>query len=88
MPSHTRSAPMVANAILPASPSPHQNQILAALPAADYERLQRQLERVPLPLGWAIYEADDAQGYVYFPASSSCPCSTSCRTAPRRRSLS
>jgi len=68
MPSHARSAPIVANPS--AAPSPRQNQILAALPAEDFERLLGQLELVPLPLGWAIYEADDAQGYVYFPASS------------------
>jgi hypothetical protein len=70
MRSHTRSTPMVTDPILSASPSPRQNQILAALPAEDYERLLRQLEHVPMPLGWAIYEADDAQGYVYFPTNS------------------
>ena len=37
--------------------SPRQNHLLAALPAADYERLLPDLELVPLPLGWAVYEA-------------------------------
>ena len=29
-----------------------------------------QLESVSLPLGWVVYEAGDALGYVYFPTSS------------------
>ncbi len=61
---------MALNPTLSEAPPPRQNQILGALPAADYERLVRQLERVPLPLGWVLYEADDTQGFVYFPASS------------------
>ncbi|TAK43014.1 MAG: Crp/Fnr family transcriptional regulator, partial [Betaproteobacteria bacterium] len=47
-----------------------QNNLLAALPAADYERLLPHLERVPLQLGSALYESGSAQGYVYFPANS------------------
>ena len=50
--------------------SPRQNHLLAALPAADYERLLPDLELVPLPLGWAVYEADSKLGYVYFPTTS------------------
>jgi len=50
--------------------SPRQNHLLAALPAADFEPLLSRLELVPLPLGWAIYEAGDTQGYVYFPTTS------------------
>jgi CRP-like cAMP-binding protein len=53
--------------------APHtakQNQLLAALPAADYERLQPHLELVPLKLGAALYESGSAQGYVYFPTDS------------------
>ena len=53
-----------------AGQSPRQNQLLAALPAAGYERLLPHLELVPLPLGWAVYESGDAQGYVYFPTNS------------------
>jgi CRP-like cAMP-binding protein len=30
-------------------------------------RLQPDLEPVPLPLGWAIYESGDRLGHVYFP---------------------
>ena len=50
--------------------SPRQNHLLAALPAADYERLLPELELVPLPLGWAVYEAGGKLGYVYFPTNS------------------
>jgi CRP-like cAMP-binding protein len=44
--------------------------LLAALPAADFKRLLPDLELVPLPLGWAIYEAGGHLGYVYFPTTS------------------
>src|SRR5467141_241314 len=47
-----------------------QNRLLAALPAADFARLQPHLELVPLPLGWAVYEAGGTQGFVYFPVDS------------------
>src|SRR5258705_3135745 len=50
-----------------ASPNPAQNHLLAALPVADYERLQADLERVPLPLGMAVYESGAKLDYVYFP---------------------
>ncbi|HUF19930.1 MAG TPA: Crp/Fnr family transcriptional regulator [Burkholderiales bacterium] len=50
-------------------PSPKQNRLLAALPDTDYEHLLPHLERVPLPLGWAVYESGSEQGYVYFPAT-------------------
>ena len=49
--------------------TPMQNHLLAALPAADYERLLPALELVPLRLGWAIYEAGGQLGYVYFPTN-------------------
>ena len=50
--------------------TPKQNHLLAALPAADYERLLPHLEQLPLELGWALYESGSQQGYVYFPTSS------------------
>jgi len=50
--------------------SPRENRLLAALPAADYQRLLPHLELVPMPLGWALYEAGGAQRHVYFPADS------------------
>ena len=50
--------------------SPRQNQLLAALPAASYERLLPHLEHVPLEFGSVVYESGSHQGYVYFPTSS------------------
>jgi len=50
-------------------PTAKQNHLLAALPAADYERLLPHLEPVHLPLGWAVYESGTEQGYVYFPTT-------------------
>ena len=50
--------------------NPKQNHLLAALPAADYDRLLPPLELVPFPLGWAVYEAGREQGSVYFPTTS------------------
>ena len=56
--------------VISESHSPRQNHLLAALPAADYERLLPDLELVPMPLGWAVYEAGGKLGYVYFPTTS------------------
>ena len=50
--------------------TPKQNHLLAALPAADYERLLPDLELVPLPLGSAVYESGGHLGYLYFPTDS------------------
>jgi CRP-like cAMP-binding protein len=49
---------------------PRQNHLLAALPAADFERLQPQLKLVPLTLGEALYEPGIELRYVYFPTDS------------------
>jgi CRP-like cAMP-binding protein len=64
------STPMVKKPPISALQSPWQNQLLAALPAADYERLLPHLEQVPLELGRALYEPGSQQGYVYFPTTS------------------
>ena len=61
---------MIKGPALPARHSPLENHLLAALPAADYERLRPKLELTPLPLGWVVYESGDTQGYVYFPTNS------------------
>ena len=50
--------------------TPKQNHLLAALPAADYERLLPDLELVPLRLGSAVYESGGHLGYLYFPTDS------------------
>jgi CRP-like cAMP-binding protein len=49
--------------------NPRQNHLLDALPVTDYERLLPDLELVPLPLGWVVYEAGGKLGYVYFPTT-------------------
>jgi CRP-like cAMP-binding protein len=45
---------------------PGQNLLLAALPAADYERLLPGLEPVFLPPGWTIHGAGDREDHLYF----------------------
>jgi CRP-like cAMP-binding protein len=47
--------------------SPRNNQILAALPDEDFERLQPHLELVAVELGWVVYEAGIQLKYLYFP---------------------
>src|ERR1022692_2550238 len=54
----------------PARQSPHQNHLLAALPARDYERLASHLELVPMKLGEVLYESGGQLRYVYFPTTS------------------
>src|SRR4051794_8099454 len=56
--------------VLSAAVGPKANYILAALPEPAYQHLVPALERVPLPLGHAVYESGGAQGYVYFPTNS------------------
>ncbi len=48
--------------------SPRQNLLLAALPAADFARLESSLELVPMPLGHVLYESGNQLQHVYFPA--------------------
>ena len=50
--------------------SPKQNHLLAALPAEDYARLLPDLELIPMPLGWAVYESGGRMRYLYFPTTS------------------
>jgi CRP-like cAMP-binding protein len=51
------------------APDPRFNQILAALPAADYARLLPDLERVNMPRGWTMSESGDHVNYLHFPTS-------------------
>jgi CRP-like cAMP-binding protein len=46
-----------------------ENQLLAALPVEEQERILPRLERVPLTLGDVIYETGGRIPYVYFPTS-------------------
>jgi CRP-like cAMP-binding protein len=55
---------------MPASHSPQQNHLLAALPAAEFGRLEPELELVSMPLGQAIYESGGQLEHVYFPTTS------------------
>jgi len=50
--------------------APKQNHLLAALPEAEYARLLPDLELIPMPLGWALYESGDQLSYMYFPTTS------------------
>ena len=49
---------------------PRDNQLLAALPAAELERWLPQLEWVEMPLGHVVYESGKVQSHVYFPATA------------------
>ncbi len=49
---------------------PRQNQILAALPPAEWERWRPQLEAVDMPLGNALYESGKTLAHLYFPTTS------------------
>jgi len=48
----------------------NQNQLLAALPAAELRRLARHLELVPMRLGDMLHESGGVQKYAYFPTTA------------------
>jgi CRP-like cAMP-binding protein len=52
------------------SPSPNQNHLLAALPAAEFEALAPHLELVPLRLGDMLYDPGEQLQHAYFPTTS------------------
>ena len=52
------------------SPDPRINQLLAALPEADFQRWLPQLESVDLPLGMVVYESGSTLSHVYFPTTA------------------
>ena len=51
-------------------PDPRKNQLLAALPEAEWQRWLPQLEAIDMPLGQVLYESGSTLEYVYFPTSS------------------
>ena len=51
-------------------PDPKKNQLLAALPDAEWRRWRPQLEWVELPLGQVLYEAGNTLSHVYFPTTA------------------
>lgn len=55
---------------MPLPCSPNQNHLLAALPAADFERLAGHLELVPMPLGEMLYEPGGQLQHAYFPITA------------------
>jgi CRP-like cAMP-binding protein len=55
---------------VPGQPSPHQNHLLDALPANDFERIEPHLELIPMKLGEVLYEPGAKLKYVYFPTTS------------------
>jgi CRP-like cAMP-binding protein len=55
---------------MPVSHSPQQNHLLAALPAAEFDRVAPELELVTMPLGEALYESGGQLRHVYFPTTS------------------
>ena len=44
----------------------HANRLLALLPARDYGRLHRHLERIPLTYRQSLYRARRPLDFVYF----------------------
>src|SRR5215212_2142645 len=46
------------------------NHLLAALPAAEFVRLQPDLEPVSLSLGEVLYESGDKMTHIYFPTTA------------------
>ena len=55
---------------MPTTHSPDQNRLLAALPAAEFERLAAHLEWVPLRLGEILYEPGGQMLHAYFPTTA------------------
>ena len=49
--------------------TPKKNLLLAALPLADYLRLELELEKVSLSAGEVIHEAGEVLDFLYFPVS-------------------
>jgi CRP-like cAMP-binding protein len=52
------------------TPEPRNNHLLAALPAAEWQRWLPQLERVEMPLGQVLYESGTTLSHVYFPLTA------------------
>jgi CRP-like cAMP-binding protein len=49
---------------------PDQNHLLAALPAAEFKRLEKDLVLVRMPLGRVLFEAGCVLEHVYFPTTA------------------
>ena len=55
---------------MPQPHSPFQNHLLAALPEAEFKRLEADLELVHMPLGDVLYESGRALHHAYFPTTA------------------
>ena len=55
---------------MPTPHSPTQNHLLAALPAAEFDRVAPHLELAPMPLGEVLYESGGQLQHVYFPTTA------------------
>lgn len=53
-----------------AIPDQSANQLLAAMPAPEWQRIAPLLEAVALPLGQVLYESGGKMGHVYFPINA------------------
>ena len=49
--------------------APQHNQLLASLPADEYQRLHPHLEMMPIKLGTTIQHPEEAMDWVYFPVT-------------------
>jgi len=55
---------------MPTPHDPHQNHLLAALPAAEFARLAGNLQLVPMALGDILYEPGEQLQHAYFPTTA------------------
>ena len=55
---------------MPTVPNPRKNQLLAALPDAEWQRWLPLLEWVEMPLGQVLYESGTTLSHVYFPLTA------------------
>jgi CRP-like cAMP-binding protein len=55
---------------LPLAVDPRDNQLLAALPPAEFQRLLPNLEPLEMALGMVLYESGSTMNHVYFPTTS------------------
>ena len=60
---------LIAGFAMSAPDSPRQNDLLAALPEASYQRLLPNLELVPMRLGEVLYTSGSELPHVYFPTT-------------------
>src|SRR5580700_6177754 len=71
IPLHTSAKPSpLRRSAMSFSPNPKDNRLLAALPEAEWQRWQAQIEHVHLSLGAVLYESGGAMSHVYFPTTA------------------